>query len=103
MRYPNPKDIVLFSKDVAIGKADALISDKVSVDLYKENEDHLKIIEPPFLINEISFPIPQDIRFKSMLDITLNEMQSDGWIENLLKTKYPRLLGTDYSRSKAVQ
>lgn len=77
-------------KDVAIGKADATISDKVSVDLYnKENEDHLKIIEPPFLINEISFPIPQDIRFKSMLDITLNEMQSDGWIENLLKTKYP--------------
>jgi ABC-type amino acid transport substrate-binding protein len=77
-------------KDVAIGKADVTISDITSVDDFnKNNTEKLRILGTPFVVNPVAFPLPQDFKMKSLIDSAIIEIQSDGWLENLLKTKYP--------------
>ena len=77
-------------KDVAMGKADATISDPVSVaNFNKANPEKLKVLQPPLVVNAVAYPIAQDTRLKEMLDVTINEMLMDGWINNMTATKYP--------------
>ncbi|MCB1558440.1 MAG: transporter substrate-binding domain-containing protein [Alphaproteobacteria bacterium] len=77
-------------KDVAIGKADATISDVISVSDYnKENDEKLRVVEPPFFKHEVAVSLPQDPNLKSMIDITIHEMLTDGWLERTLEEKYP--------------
>jgi hypothetical protein len=53
-------------------------------------------------VNAVAYPLPQDVNFKEMFDATISEMILDGWLENLLDTKYPeyketiRLLNAPY-------
>lgn len=68
-------------KDIADGKADFTITDPKSVaDFNKTNNNALKTIGPAAVTNAIAFPLPQDPRFKDMIDTTINELILEGFV-----------------------
>lgn len=77
-------------KDVAIGKADATISDLISItDYNKENSEKLKVLKPALFKHELAFALPRDISLKLMFDTTIHEMLTEEWVELTLAKKYP--------------
>ncbi len=92
-------------KDVAIGKADATFSDQTSVnDFNKTNKEKLRLIKTkPFAVNAVAFPLPQDPKFKELINTAILDIINDGWFENLLETKYPDYKNQNLMLSKPYE